>query len=92
MSAVTDAGGAGRQRSFSMTYREAMRYEVHVPNPDGSVERFFVDREKLLRKGDVIEQMTLAYTVRSVLPGTCEVDAVIETHPLGPAQAGHQDG
>jgi hypothetical protein len=68
-----------------------MRYEVHVPKPDGSVERFFVHREKRLRKGDVIEQMTMAYTVQSVLPGTDEVDAVIETHPLGPAQAGHQD-
>ena len=41
-----------------MTYREAMRYEVHAPNPDGSVERFFIDREERLRKGDVIEQMT----------------------------------
>jgi hypothetical protein len=68
-----------------------VRYEVHVPNPDGSVERFFVDREERLRKGDVIEQMTLAYTVRRVLPGTGEVDAVIETNPLGQAQAGYQD-
>ena len=68
-----------------------MRYEVHVPNPDGSVGRFFIDREKRLRKGDVIEQMTMAYTVRNVLPGTDEVDAVLETNPLGPAQAGYQD-
>jgi hypothetical protein len=68
-----------------------MRYEVHVPNPDGTVGRFFIDREERLRKGDVIEQMTMAYTVRKVLPGTDEVDAVIETHPLGPAQAGYQE-
>ena len=34
----------------AMTYREAMRYEVLVPNPDGSVERFFIDREERLRK------------------------------------------
>jgi len=74
-----------------MTYREAMRYEVLVPNPDGSVERFFIDREERLRKGDVIEQMTIAYTVRKVLPGTDEVDAVLETDSLGPAQAGYQE-
>ena len=75
----------------TMTYREAMRYEVHVPNPDGSVGRFFIDREERLRKGDVIEQMTMAYTVRKVLPGTDEVDAVLETDSLGPAQAGYQE-
>ena len=75
----------------AMTYREAMRYEVHVPNPDGSVERFFIDREERLRKGDVIEQMTMAYTVRKVLPGTDEVDAVLETDSHGPAQAGYQE-
>lgn len=68
-----------------------MRYEVHVPNPDGSVGRFFIDREERLRKGDVIEQMTIVYTVLNVLPGTNEVDAVLETRPLGPAQAGYQD-
>ena len=68
-----------------------MRYEVHVPNPDGSVGRFFIDREERLRKGDVIEQMTMAYTVRSVLPGTGEVDAVLETDALGSAQARYQD-
>jgi hypothetical protein len=67
-----------------------MRYEVHVPNPDGSVGRFFIDREERMRKGDVIEQMTMAYTVRKVLPGSGEVDAVLETDSLGPAQAGHQ--
>ena len=75
----------------TMTYREAMRYEVHAPNPDGSVERFFIDREERLRKGDVIEQMTIAYTVRKVLPGTDEVDAVLETDSHGPAQAGYQE-
>jgi hypothetical protein len=68
-----------------------MRYEVHVPNPDGSVGRFFIDREQRLRKGDAIEQMTMAYTVRRILPGTGEVDAVLEVDPLGPAQAGYQD-
>ena len=68
-----------------------MRYEVHAPNPDGSVGCFFIDREERLRKGDVIEQMTMAYTVLNVLPGTDEVDAVLETSPLGPAQAGYQD-
>jgi hypothetical protein len=68
-----------------------MRYEVRVPNPDGSVGRFFIDREERLRKGDVIEQMTMAYTVRKVLPGSGEVDGVLETDSLGPAQAGYQD-
>jgi hypothetical protein len=68
-----------------------VRYEVQVPNPDGSVGRFFIDREERLKKGDVIEQMTMAYTVLKVLPGTDEVDAVLETDSLGPAQAGYQE-
>ena len=68
-----------------------MLYEVHVPNPDGSVERFFVNREARVRKGDIIEQMTLAYTVRHIEPGTGEVDHVLEVEPLSPAQAEQQD-
>jgi hypothetical protein len=69
----------------------AMLYEVHVPNPDGSVGRFFVNRQERVRKGDIIEQMTLAYTVRHIEPGTGEVDHVLEVEPLSPTQAEHQD-
>ena len=68
-----------------------MLYEVHVPNPDGSVERFFVNREERVRKGDIIEQMTLVYTVRHIEPGTGEVDHVLEVEPLSQTQAEQQD-
>ena len=68
-----------------------MLYEVHVPKPDGIVERFFVNREERVRTGDIIEQMSLTYTVRHIEPGTGEVDHVLEVEPLTPAQAEHQD-
>jgi hypothetical protein len=61
-----------------------MRYEVRVNGHDGSVERFFISRDVRPRKGDVIEQMTLPYRVLRVLPGTGEVDAVLEAE--GPSQ------
>jgi hypothetical protein len=64
-----------------------MLYEVHVPKPDGTVERFFVTREERVRKGDIIEQMTSTYTVRHIEPGTGEVDHVLEVEPL----TDHQD-
>ena len=67
-----------------------MLYEVHVANSDGSVdERFFVNREERVRKGDIIEQMTLTYTVRHIEPGTGEVDHVLEVEPLSPPRAEH---
>ena len=68
-----------------------MLYEVHVTKPDGSIERFFVDREERVRKGDIIEQMSLTYTVRHIEPGTGEVDHVLEVDAHRPAPAGHQD-
>lgn len=81
--------GQGGPRSHTV---QSMVYEVRVPNPDGTVERFFVNREERVRKGDIIEQMTLAYTVRQIEPGTGDVDHVLEVEPLGPAQAEHQGG
>lgn len=68
-----------------------MLYEVHVAKPDGIVERFFVNREERVRKGDIIEQMASTYTVRQIEPGTGEVDHVLEVELLTPAQAEHQD-
>ena len=53
-----------------------MLYEVNVPNPDGSVERFFVNREERVRKGDIIEQMTLTYTVRHIEPEPADDNGV----------------
>jgi hypothetical protein len=76
----------GWRRLRTIAYGAAMLYEVHVPNPDGSLDRFFVNRQERVRKGDIIEQMTLAYTVRHIEPGTGEVDHVLEVE-LSPAQA-----
>ena len=67
-----------------------MLYEVHVANPDGSVERFFVNRDERVRKGDIIEQMTLTYTVRHIEPGTGEVDHVLDVEPFSQTQAEQQ--
>ena len=47
-----------------------MRYEIQVPHPDGSIDRFQIELDELLGVGSVFTQFTTTYEVTSIVPGS----------------------
>jgi hypothetical protein len=47
-----------------------VRYEIQVPHPDGSIDRFEIEVDELLGVGSVFTQFTTTYEVTSIVPGS----------------------
>jgi hypothetical protein len=73
--------------TFAATeYGDSVRYEIQVPHPDGSIERFDIEHDELLGVGSLFTQFTTTYEVTSILPGSGDSVGAEAKIVSGPAQ------